>query len=205
MKRLIYAIFALCTSLLPAMGAGTNSTDVLERTADAIRKAGSICATFSMTADGHTSEGEIILSGDRFKISSPQMSIWYDGRTQWAYNPDVREVNITEPTPEELIETNPFVIISSFKSNYTSKSLNSPKGTYRVDLTPRENNGLPVKRAILTVDASTYLPTDIAITIDEGQTMAIHIKSLSKGKNYPLSTFVFNKKSFPKAEIVDLR
>ncbi|MCM1504403.1 MAG: outer-membrane lipoprotein carrier protein LolA [Muribaculum sp.] len=206
MKRLVYALLAVCMSVFSAVGAGTESAStVLNRTTEAIQKAGGICATFTMTLDGHSSEGEIILYGDKFKISSSQMSVWYDGRTQWAYNPDIREVNITEPTPEELIETNPFVIISSFKNNYTSKLLDSPKGTYRVDLKPRQNAGQTVSRAILTIDTSTYLPVAIAVTIDGGQTMAIHIKSLSKGKNYPQSTFVFNKKTFPKAEIVDLR
>lgn len=206
MSRFLSIIFALYLSVLTALSAGPSAGQVLDKAADAFQKAGSISASYSMTIDGHKSKGQIIISGDRFRLSSPQMSIWYDGKTQWTYNPDIKEVNITEPTPEELAETNPFVIISAFRNGYKSSLKESRKGTYRVDLTPKENiRQSSITRAILTLDSATYLPSDIAITLDGDQTIAIHLESLIKGKNYPLSTFVFNKADYPKAEIVDLR
>ena len=49
------------------------------------------------------------------------------------------------------------------------------------------------------------MPTEIALSVDGDHTLAIHILSIQQGKNYPMSTFVFNKNAYPKVEIVDLR
>ena len=205
MKRLILAITSLALAILSAVCAEPKPSDILDRASQAFRNAGGIEASFSMTADGHKSDGTLNLSGDNFKLSSPNMTFWYDGSSQWTYNPDIREVNITEPTPEELAETNPFVIISAFRMNYEAKRMPSAKGTYRIDLTPKHSVDSSVKRAILTIDSTTYMPSDIALTFEGDQTVAIHINSLVSGKNYTSSTFVFNSKLYPKAEIVDLR
>lgn len=205
MTRLLTFILLLASAFGMASAAGVDAVDIVDKAAREFQKAGSLHVKFTMTADGHKSSGEIILSGDRFKLTSPQMTIWYDGKTQWAYNPDIREVNISEPTAEELAEINPFVIISMFRNSYTPSLLKSAPGTYRINLLPKSGAPLPIGRAIVTFSASDYMPADIAVTTDDGHSLAIHIESLIKGKNYPRSTFVFNKELYPKAEIVDLR
>ena len=205
MNRLLTTALSVILAFFAAAAADTDASKVLDNMSKAFQKAGTLSASYTMTSDGHKSSGEMILSGDRFRLTSPQMTIWYDGKTQWTYNSDIREVNITEPTPEELAETNPFVIISMFRNNYKARLMKSAPGTYRIDFTPRSDENSTVRRAIVTVSSSTFMPTDMAITVDSDQTVAVHIDSLVQGKNYPLSTFVFNKKSYPKAEIVDLR
>lgn len=205
MNRLLTTTLSFILAILAATASGTDAAKVIDSMSKAFQKAGTLSASYTMTSDGHKSSGEMILSGDRFRLTSPQMTIWYDGKTQWTYIHDIREVNITKPTPEELAETNPFVIISMFRNNYSARLIKSAPGSYRIDFTPRNDANPTVRRAIVTVSSSTFMPTDIAITIDGDQTIAVHINSLVQGKNYPLSMFVFNKKSYPKAEIVDLR
>lgn len=205
MNRLLTAILTVILSALVATAAETDVASVLDKMSKAFQKAGTLSASYTMSSDGHKSSGEMILSGDRFRLTSPQMTIWYDGKTQWTYNSDIREVNITEPTAEELAETNPFVIISMFRNKYNARLMKSAPGSYRIDFTPRNNADMTIKRAIVTISSTTFLPTDMAVTVDGDQTVAVHIDSLVQGKNYPANTFVFNKKSYPKAEIVDLR
>lgn len=205
MNRLLTTTLLAILAILAATASETDAAKVLDSMSKAFQKAGTLSASYTMTSDGHKSQGEMILSGDRFRLTSPLMTIWYDGKTQWTYNSDIREVNITEPTPEELAETNPFVIISMFRNNYSARLMKSAPGSYRIDFTPRNDANSTVRRAIVTVSSSTFMPTDMAITINGDQTVAVHINSLVQGKNYPLSMFVFNKKSYPKAEIVDLR
>lgn len=205
MNRLLTTTLSAILAILAATASETDAAKVLDSMSKAFQKAGTLSASYTMTSDGHKSQGEMILSGDRFRLTSPLMTIWYDGKTQWTYNSDIREVNITEPTPEELAETNPFVIISMFRNNYSARLMKSAPGSYRIDFTPRNDANSTVRRAIVTVSSSTFMPTDMAITINGDQTVAVHINSLVQGKNYPLSMFVFNKKSYPKAEIVDLR
>lgn len=205
MNRLLTTTLSAILAILAATASETDAAKVLDSMSKAFQKAGTLSASYTMTSDGHKSQGEMILSGDRFRLTSPLMTIWYDGKTQWTYNSDIREVNITEPTPEELAETNPFVIISMFRNKYSARLMKSAPGSYRIDFTPRNDANSTVRRAIVTVSSSTFMPTDMAITINGDQTVAVHINSLVQGKNYPLSMFVFNKKSYPKAEIVDLR
>ena len=46
--------------------------------------------------------GTIVLSANRFYLESSELKVWFDGKTQWAYMKENNEVNITEPTTEEL-------------------------------------------------------------------------------------------------------
>ena len=86
------------------------SRTILDRAAAAFNGSKSIKATFSTDIDGSTTTGTITIQGDKFHISSKEYSTWYDGKTQWSYSSASNEVNITEPTPEELTEINQMCI-----------------------------------------------------------------------------------------------
>ena len=148
--------------------------------------------------------GTIVTSGDKFHISSPQLSTWYDGRTQWTYSPSSNEVNITEPTAEELQQVNPFAIISAFRRAYKGTLLKSPAGTHTVQLLPLDKKA-SIRKAVVTFDAKTLYPTLIRLTTDNNAILSIKVTNVVAGKKYPLSTFVFAKKKYPGAEIIDLR
>ncbi|MEA4986359.1 Outer-membrane lipoprotein carrier protein [bioreactor metagenome] len=60
--------------------------------------------------------GTIVLNANRFFLKTDELTVWFDGKTQWAYLENSDEVNITEPTAEELAAINPVTIISAFKS-----------------------------------------------------------------------------------------
>lgn len=42
------------------------------------------------------------MKGNKFKIEIPDAITWFDGTTQWVYIKDTDEVNITNPTGDEL-------------------------------------------------------------------------------------------------------
>lgn len=205
MRRFLSLLYIAIFTVLSAESAGPTASEILDRTSAAFQKAKTLAVEYTMTADGHKTKGNITISGDKFKLTSPEMTVWYDGKTQWTYNSDIREVNITEPTPEELADVNPFVIISSFRRNYNARIVKSAPNQYRLDLSPRGDSQQNIARAIITLDKSTYMPAEIALSVDGDHTLAIHILSIQQGKNYPVSTFVFNKNAYPKVEIVDLR
>ena len=98
--RVLAAILLLAGLCLP-LTAAESATAILDKAAAQARSAKSLKATYTITADGHSQSGTLTIAGDRFIISSPQVSSWYDGKTQWTYSTQTGEVNITEPTPEE--------------------------------------------------------------------------------------------------------
>lgn len=204
MKRIIFIItsFIFAASLFAQ---AMSASQVMDAAAKKIRSMKSVSATYDMSVDSEHMSGTLVMSADKFHLSSDQIMAWYDGKTQWSYSADTNEVNIIEPTPEELVAINPFVIISSFKKSYKPVMLKSEAGTYKIRLTPVSPKGAQITEAVITLNAKSFLPSCIILTLDSGNKLNIKVKSIKTGANYPHSTFVFNKKMLPKAEIVDLR
>lgn len=181
-----------------------NANEVLTNASKKYQKDGSISAQFTLSGVGNSTDGTITISGDKFHLSTPLLSIWYNGRTQWTYSAETNEVNITEPTVEELQQVNPFAIINSFRMQFNATLLKSANSMYRIQLTPLKSVNTSISKAIVTLNASTLYPNEIALTIDNN-IITIKTKDIKAIKNVPHKTFVFDEKKYPNAEIVDLR
>lgn len=181
-----------------------NANEVLTNASEKYQKDGSISAQFTLSGIGNSTDGTITISGDKFHLSTPLLSIWYNGRTQWTYSAETNEVNITEPTVEELQQVNPFAIINSFRMQFNATLLKSANSMYRIQLTPLKSVNTSISKAIVTLNASTLYPNEIALTIDNN-IITIKTKNIKAIKNVPHKTFVFDEKKYPNAEIVDLR
>ena len=181
-----------------------NANEVLTNASEKYQNDGSISAQFTLSGVGNSTDGTITISGDKFHLSTPLLSIWYNGRTQWTYSAETNEVNITEPTVEELQQVNPFAIINSFRMQFNATLLKSANSMYRIQLTPLKSVNTSISKAIVTLNASTLYPNEIALTIDNN-IITIKTKNIKAIKNVPHKTFVFDEKKYPNAEIVDLR
>lgn len=205
MKRirslLIIALFFLLNSVSTS---AQNAANILAQASNKFSNSKSISATFSLIDNGRSQSGSIIVAGNKFAISAPQLSTWFDGKTHWSYSPNIKEVNITTPTSDELQQINPFAIISSFRNNFNAKLMSSAKGTYKIQLTPKKSNQ-SIKNVELTLNSSTYFPSLIIITAKNNTKATIKVKSIKAGVAQSASTFTFNAKKYPGVEIVDLR
>lgn len=180
------------------------ANEILTNASEKFQKDGSISAQFTLSGVGNSTDGTIIISGDKFHLSTPLLSIWYDGRTQWTYSAETNEVNITEPTIEELQQVNPFAIINSFRKQFNATLLKSANSMYRIQLTPLKSVDTSINKAIVTLNASTLYPTEIALTIDNN-IITIKTKNIKAIKTIPHKAFVFDQKKYANAEIIDLR
>lgn len=195
---MIVALTALAAS------AGESAADLLGRAAAKYQSAKSIHATYSMTSNGQKAKGSITVAGNRFVINSPQLSTWYDGKTQWTYSPSAGEVNITTPTAAELQQVNPFAVIAAFRRDYVASGGASKGNQAVITLTPKSGRA-QIKSVVLTLDTRTLFPTSIKVTDRSKRVTTILVSSASVGGNVAASTFTFNRRKYPKAEIVDLR
>ncbi len=203
-SKTLLTLLLLLAAALPAFSAD-NAASVLDKAAQKIRAAKSIKASYSLSSPGSgTTSGTLTLAGDKFVMTSGDMTIWYDGTTQWVYVKADNEVNITEPTAEELQQVNPFVINTTFRQNYNARRLSSAGATKKISLTAKKSTS-DIRSATVTISTSTGLPTALSLTMASGQTASIKISSLKTGQQLPVSTFRFPKASYPGAEIVDLR
>ena len=201
MSRLITAILLILAVSLNAAVPVTSPEEVIASAAKSFKNAKSVTAPYSMTMDGNTVKGEAVISGDKFRITTPVMSIWYDGRTQWTYSSSTGEVNVTE----ELQQINPFAIINSFRSSYKARMISSTSSSCKIEFTPVNSRGAQILKATITFNASTHMPVDIALTLDNGAQVSIKVGTVKTGISYPASTFVYDKSKYHDAEIIDLR
>ena len=163
----------------------------------------SISAQFSMQDNSGMVSGDIVISGDRFHLETPVLKVWYDGRTQWTLVTETNEVNVTEPTVEELQQVNPFAIISAFRNNYKASLLKSTANEYKIQLVPISSSG--VTSVILQLNRPTLYPKSVEIHSKNTSPIVINVKNVSEGKSLPIGAFMFNQSQYPEAEIIDLR
>lgn len=195
---------ALLLAPLGAVAAESSAAAVLARASKAITAAPSVTARF--TASNGSSQpvsGELTVADTRFEILTPQLSSWFDGRTQWAYSPDTKEVNITEPTPEELLEVNPVMVLQRMANEFSPRRLKGSATTDVLELLPKKSS--QIKRMVVTFNKKTAFPTEIKVTLTDGSTTTLKITSMQAGPNLPLSRFQFPAKKYPGVETIDLR
>lgn len=188
-----------------AVFAGETAGDLLNRAAAKYKSSKSISASFSVSGSNGASSGTIVVSGDRFAISSQGLSTWFDGKTQWTYSPSAKEVNVTEPTADELQQVNPFAVINAFSKQYSASFDGAPSGKLRrVKLIPKAPRA-DITQVIITIDTSTLYPTQIRLTDRQHHVTDIRVTNVKVGTALPLSSFRWDAAKHPGVEVVDLR
>ena len=200
----ITLLLILLTATLSSSGANV-AADIVAKAVNRYQSVPSLTVNFKISSPGtQSSSGTLVTAGDRFHLNMPDMQTWYDGRTQWSYLRAANEVNITEPTVDELAQINPFAMVSAINSMFTPALIKSGQQTQVIRFTPKRANESDIISLTVTFDQSTSWPKTIDILSQQGQ-VTITVTNIKTGSKLPVSTFVYNKKTHPGAEIVDLR
>lgn len=197
-------IILLLLSLLMPLGAFAADTAEQIMTKCAAKINGSPSITIKCTLDfgKEPAACEIVIAKDKYALTMKDMDVWFDGLTQWTYAPSTQQLSITEPTIDELMESNPFAILNHYAKTYTVKRL-ATRAT-EIELTAKSKFS-NVRRAILTLNPTTYMPQKLKVTLSNGRTFTATVGSATIGKQLPASRFVYDKKKHPAKETVDLR
>ena len=195
--------FALIMMLLLCVGANAESAKrILDKAAATVSNPGGVRAHFQMISKqfGNTN-GEIAIKGKKFHATTPDATIWFDGKTQWTYMKGNDEVNISNPTEAQLQAINPYNFINIYKKGYKLSS-KKVENSYEVHLIPTDKSR-KIQEMYIIVDSSSYRPTHVKMKQkDKWSTIIIsQLTTASLSDNL----FQFNSKDFPKAEIIDLR
>lgn len=186
--------------------------EILDNTASAFKKAGGIETSFNIkvfsngTLSGE-STGIIKLKGEKFLLETPDAITWFDGETQWTYLTNSEEVNITNPTEEELQEINPYALLSIYQQGYNATTGKTKtfkgKSISEVILTAIDR-----KQNLQTITLyinNNYQPVYIEAKLGDGSRNEITVTGYKTGEKYKDSLFAFDEKKYPDAEIIDLR
>lgn len=201
-KILTTLVFALAGAV--AFAAGGDAATILKQVRVRMAASPSVEATFTINGGDGPVQGNASMAADKYFMTTPVLTVWYDGRTQWTFLKSSGEVSITEPTADELMESNPFAILSSPSDRYTLRMLGDSQGRKRVEMTPK--SGLSgISKIVLFVDPTTHYPAAIVVNFDDGRAVDVVIDNITAAKAKPVSAFRYDSKRFPASEIIDLR
>lgn len=149
--------------------------------------------------------GSMIMKGNQFSLTTEDVKVWFDGKTQWALFEQNQEVNITQPSPEELAETNPMAILSSAVA--TSKvSFGKAQNTLSrtVVLTPLKA-GFPYSKVLVQLSKPANQLLSIQVFNKDGSRHELTIIEYRSKAGVNSSTFRFDKAKYPTVIVNDLR
>jgi outer membrane lipoprotein-sorting protein len=193
---LLFILYFICS-----FAHGQSAKQVLDKAAAAVSNRSGITASFTLKGGQMNDKGTISIKGKMFQINTPDVVIWFDGKTQWSYVRKNDEVNVSNPKESQLQSLNPYNFIYMYKKGYNS-TLNKKDGNYEVHLTATDKRK-SVQEMYLTINPKTYIPSVIRIKHPKGWN-TIEVNNVKKA-NLSDGIFHFNSKDFPTAEVIDLR
>ena len=198
MKKICFLITAMLMSVATY---GQTAKSVLDKAAATVSAKEGVRANFRMSGTHGNTKGSIAVKGRKFYATTPQATVWFDGKTQWTYMKNNDEVNVANPTESQLQAINPYNFINLYKKGY-NYTLNKSGNDYVVHLTA-SNPQTKIKEMFISVDKKSYHPTQVKLLQGNKWTI-FYITDLRK-EALPDSQFRFNAKDFPTAEVIDLR
>jgi len=213
MRFLFLAIILFPLSFAGALAQTVNADVVLEKTASIYEgwEGAEVKFTAQIFAPNmgapESVEGAIQMKKNKFVLTTPDMTVWFDGKTQWVYNRQTEEVHIATPSGEDLRLLNPMLLLQDYKKDFTvictgeSTSANA-KTAYDLTFTPKKKE--TIEKIEMQVEKNSSLPAKLVVTMRNGLRSAIVLNELKPGKPAD-ELFTFPKASYPDAEIIDLR
>ena len=196
-------ILALAFVAMMSIGAmAQTAQQVLDKTAAVIGNKSGASANFKMRSSKYGSaSGSIAIKGNKFNARTPQAIVWFNGKTQWTYLKKTNEVNVSNPTQAQQMSMNPYTFINIYKTGYKS-SLKTVGSNYEVHLVAN-NQKRSVAEMYITIDKKSHVPS--VVKMRQGKIWSTITVSNFRAKSVSNSTFNFNSKECPGAEVIDLR
>lgn len=156
----------------------------------------------------YTQDGKAYVKGNKFKLDVPDGETWFDGKTQWLMLNGSDEVNVSNPTGEELLSISPIAMLGIYKTGfklvYKGEVRENNKLFHQIEMIPQKK-GSEILKFTLKVDKQTNLLTEVVLKGKDKVDNQLIIKKTDKATGLTDSFFVFDKKKYPNVELIDLR
>ena len=111
--------------------------------------------------------GELSMYGPCFKVEMFNIEAAYDGKTMYMYSPETDELTLTNPTEQELLESNPLLYAKALVPVCNIVERTSQDGSQTiVTLTPKDQS-IGINRFVLKIRNSDLMP--LSVEIKEGK------------------------------------
>ena len=130
--------------------------------------------------------GTVTMNGKLFRLNMYNIQAAYDGKTMYMYSPETDELTLTNPTEQELLETNPLLYAKALVDvcNITERATGEQT---IVTLTPKDQS-IGINRFVLKVRTADLMP--LSVELKEGKKMTtLKLKEPKYVKNLQPSAF----------------
>ena len=208
MKHLFIIFSLLLTSITAFAQTGK---EVLDTTAQLLTNSSATRVVFTGTNFSGTQEtgsfsGTIVLKGNKYNLESDMIRAWFDGKTLWTLFNGNEEINMSEPTEEELQTINPLYFINLYKQGFSltcDKMDYNGTPAYIVKMRPSDAAASIAEMSVI-VSQSTKLP--LSIRMKKGADwFRIRISECELNLKLDDAFFRFDQGLFPSYDLIDLR
>jgi outer membrane lipoprotein carrier protein len=209
MYRVLFLVFLfLGLSVAPAPGQAVSLSDVQ----DAYEALDGLQASFTQVigssfADGSTRvEGSVLLSGNRYRVNTPDQTVVSDGTTTWIYTPADNQVVVNDADTEGAVTPETFLTASADRYEVESSTSASRRGTPHVRLTlVATDSSSRFAEATLWVRRADQVVTRMRARDRNGSTLDLRLRDLVVNPEALHSETPFRFTAPSGVEVVDLR
>ncbi|MCU0376628.1 MAG: outer membrane lipoprotein carrier protein LolA [Bacteroidales bacterium] len=153
----------------------------------------------------NTMEGSVVMTGDKYKLSMPDNSVWADGKNVWSYLPDVNEVTITASDPDdESFMSRPSMLFTLYEEGYKVRLLEQTEKEWVIDLYP-EDLTLNLVRIRLRIAKTTYSLKKAEYVTKDGITVTLIAGRFDLTFKPAANYFTFNASDYKGVDVIDMR
>lgn len=184
---------------------------VLDQFSAKARAAPSVSMEFSLlTVDAienrkDTLSGSLVLSDNKYKLTLPESTTWFNGTDSWNYMPSVKEVTITRPEEGDVsFFSKPSLLYTIHHEGYKPRMVEEKTSEYIIDLYPEEITTdmirirLVISKPALTLKSAEYKTKN-------GVSMTLTAKDYNLKFRPDDKFFLFDPSKIKGIEIIDMR
>ena len=170
-------------------------------------------ANFVQTLENSTSkikenmEGDITVSGNKFRLKMSGQEVINNGTTMWTYMKSENEVNISESDPEEQ-ELSPNKIFTMYKKGYKYAYVGDEKVGGEVcnviELSPEDKSN-PIFKVRMNISKKDNSVKSWKMFKNNGNRYTFTIKNFTPNVPVDANTFAFDKTKYKGVKVIDLR
>ncbi|EJF09182.1 MULTISPECIES: outer membrane lipoprotein carrier protein LolA [Pontibacter] len=186
---------------------------ILDQMSQKYRSMKAFKATFAQTLENpsakvkETMEGDILVSGPKYRLAVSGQEIISDGKLMWTYLKEVNEVTITE-TDAEAEAMAPSKIFDMYKKGYKYAYAGTEKqgaDTYDVIELAPEDRSNPIFKVRLHINQKDKSLKSWQMFRNNGNRYTYTIKNFQANPELASDAFSFNKAKYKGVQVVDLR
>lgn len=111
--------------------------------------------------------GEIIMQGDKFRLEAMDIEAAYDGKTMYMYSGQTDELTLTNPSAQELIESNPLLFAKAIADQCTASEKTTADGKQTIITLVPNDPSMGVNRFVVKVRNEDLMP--LSVELKEGK------------------------------------